>query len=222
MKLKTQFVIALMGMVSLASAQTVVTLGTFGFSRVAEPAGFHIAGMQFDNTTNTPQTVYGDTLPSGSKVYSWNGSGYSSATYGPVFVPGTGTVTKWNADLDLGNGDGYWVEAPGVVASTLSGDVPLDDSITNSIVAGFQLCSYPYPVDRVVTNLGFSPVSGDKIYVWDGSGYSSSSYGSVFVPGTGTVIKWNNETLSIATGEGFWYESNANTNWIASRPFILN
>lgn len=209
-------------MVSLASAQTAVTLGTFGFSKVQEPAGFFISGMQFDNETNTPTTVYGDSLPSGSQIYKWNGSSYSSASYGQVFVPGTGLVTKWDADLDLGSGDGYWVQSPDAVDATLSGDVPVDAAITNSIIAGFQICSFPYPVDRVITNLGFTPTSGDQIYVWSGSGYASSSYGSVFVPGTGLVTKWDNETLAIAVGEGFWYLSNVNTDWIVEKPYNLD
>ena len=219
MNFKKEIAIALMGMVSLAAAQEVVTLGTFGFKKVAEPAGLHIAGMQFNNVTNTPKTVYSDTLASGSKIYTWNGTGYSIALYGPVFDPETGLVTKWDASPDLGNGDGYWVEASSAVDSTLSGDVPMDDAITNSIVVGLQLCSYPFPVDRVVTNLGFTPFSGDKIYAWNGTGYAISLYGPVFDPETGLVTKWDDETLSVAVGEGFWYESGVNTNWIVAKPF---
>jgi hypothetical protein len=106
--------------------------------------------------------------------------------------------------------------------STLSGTVPEEDAVTNSIVAGFQLCSFPYPVDRVVTNLGFSPVPGDKIYVWSGSGYESASYGPLVVIGVGLVTKWDNETLAIPVGAGFWYESGENTAWIAERPYNLD
>ena len=69
MKMKSAVAAVLGCMVSIASAQTVITHGTYGFSRVEEPAGSHIAGMQFENATNTPQTAYGDTLPIGSKVY---------------------------------------------------------------------------------------------------------------------------------------------------------
>ena len=220
---KTGIIAGLICVVSAASAQVTTTSSVVGFRKIDEPAGFHISGMQFNVTTNnSPETIYGDTLPSGSKIYKWTGSGYSSATYGPVFVPGQGLVTKWNASLTLDQGEGYWVESPSAVDASFYGEVPLADTVTNSISAGFQLCSFPYPIDRVITNLGFTPISGDKIYVWNGSSYASSSYGQVFVPGQGLVTKWNNETLSISVGEGFWYESGVNTNWVATRPFSLD
>ena len=163
--------------------------------------------------------MYGDELPSGSKIYKWTDEGYLSSTYGDVFVPGTGVVTKWDSDLDLNSGEGYWIYTPSSVDAYLSGDVPLDDSITNSIVEGYQICSYPYPVDRVVTNLGFTPSSGDKIYVWDGSGYGSSTYGDVFVPGSGVVTKWDNEDLQVGVGQGFWYYSTVAVEWVVERPY---
>jgi 3D (Asp-Asp-Asp) domain-containing protein len=203
-----------------AHSQTVSTVNIMGYTKDISPTnGFHISGMQFDNESNTVTTIYGDTLPKGSKIYVWNGSGYDTASYTDVFVPIVGVVTKWTADLELGNAKGYWVEAAGSAESILTGDVPMDNAITNSISTGYQLLSYPYPVDRVVTNLGFSPTSGDKIYVWDGTGYSSSSYTDVFVPIVGLVTKWTDETLQIKAGQGFWYESVTDTTWIANKPF---
>ncbi len=208
---------------TIAVAQNAVQLGVFGFTRISKPVDFVICGMQFQKGTNlTPATVYGDTLPTGSKIWRWNGSVYESSLYGPVFVLGQGLVTKWSSNLDLGSGQGYWVEVSGGSESILSGGVPLEDAFTNSISAGFQICSYPYPVDVEVADLGFAPSSGDKIYVWNGSNYVSSVYGPVFVLGQGLVTKWSNETLLVPAGEGFWYESVANTNWIATRPYGLD
>ena len=218
MNFKKEIAIALMGMVSLAAAQEVVTLGTFGFVKNTLTNTYHISGMQFANApSNTPEIVYGDTLPKGSKIYVWNG-GYIIVEYNDVFVIGEGLVTKWDADPELENGQGYWVEVPSITNTVLSGTVPTDDAVTNSISIGLQLCSYPYPVDRVVTNLGFTPSKGDKIYDWSG-GYVITEYNDVFVIGEGLVTKWDNETLPIALGEGFWYESVVNTNWIATKPY---
>jgi len=205
---------------SMVAAQTVTSANIVGYNKEASAVGFHISGMQFDNAAaNTPTTVYGDSLASGSKIYTWNGSSYVIASYGPSFVPFVGLVTKWNNEPALGNGDGYWVESVGVAETIRNGEVPMDAAITNSIVAGFQLCSYPYPVDRVISNLGFTPTSGDKIYAWNGTGYDIVSYGPSFVPFVGLVTKWNNETLPIAVGQGFWYEAAAGSTWIATKPF---
>ena len=205
---------------SVVSAQTVTSQNIVGYNKDVSAIGFHISGMQFDNAVaNTPTTVYGDSLPLNSKIYTWNGSGYVIATYGQSFVPFVGLVTKWNSEPVLGNGEGYWVESTGAAESVLSGEVPLDAAITNSVAAGFSMLSYPYPVDRVITELGFTPVLGDKIYAWNGTGYTIVTYGQSFVPFVGLVTKWNNETLPISVGEGFWYETATPQTWIATKPF---
>lgn len=204
---------------AVVTAQTVTSANIVGYNKDISAVGFHISGMQFDNPTNTPQTVYGDSMPMGSKIYKFNGASYDTAVYGSVFVPFVGLVTKWSADLELGGGDGYWVEAPSAATAILSGEVPMADSITNSLAVGFNLVSYPYPVDRVITNLGFAPVAGDKIYVFNGASYDTSTYGSVFVPFVGLVTKWSNETLPVAVGQGFWYEATAAQTWVSNKPF---
>lgn len=204
---------------SIVSAQT-TSANIVGYNKdVSAAAGVHISGMQFDNPTNNPTTVFGDQLPLGSKIYKWTGSGYQIAEYTSVFVPFVGPTIKWDSDPTLGNADGFWVEVPSAATATLSGEVPSDDSITNSIAIGVSMLSYPYPVDRVVTNLGFNPTVGDKIYVWTGSGYTISEYTSVFVPFVGPTIKWDNETLPVAVGQGFWYEAAGAQTWIVNKPF---
>lgn len=202
---------------SIASAQ-VTSANIVGYNKdTANAAGLHISGMQFLNETNTPTSVYGDQLPKGSKIYKFDGS-YTIVTYTDVFVPIQGLVTKWSSEVDLGNGDGYWVEVPSASEAILSGEVSTENSITNNIEIGLQLVSYPYPVERVITNLGFTPAKGDKIYVYDGS-YTIITYTDVFVPIQGLVTKWSNETLSIGVGEGFWYEAVSPQTWIANKPF---
>ncbi len=206
---------------AVVTAQTVTSANIVGYNKeTATSAGFAISGAQFETgATNTPSSVYGDQLPSGSKIYKFNGTSYDTSEYGSVFVPISGLVTKWNVELDLSGGVGYWVEYPEAAEAIVSGEVPSADSITNSIEAGFNLVSYPYPVERVITNLGFAPAEGDKIYVFNGSSYDTTEYGSIFVPISGFVTKWNNETLSIDVGQGFWYETDSAQTWIAEKPF---
>lgn len=212
----TAAVVACAGVVS---AQ-VYSENIVGYNKdAASAAGFHISAMQFENATNTPTTVYGSQMPVGSKIYKFNGTSYDTSTYGSVFVPIQGLVTKWSAELNLAGGAGYWVEVPSAAEAVLAGEVPAAASITNQLSAGFSLVSYPYPVDRVVTNMDLSPAVGDKIYVFNGTSYDTSTYGSVFVPIQGLVTKWSNETLAIGVGEGFWYETTSAQAWVVNKPF---
>jgi hypothetical protein len=204
---------------SYAQTTTVSSANIVGYAQTIHPSGRVIAAMQFINATNTPETVYGDSLPLNSKIYVWSGTGYSIATYGPVFVPGQGLVTKWNSSPLLEMGKAYWVETPSEVEVIQSGDVPLEDSVEIAIQEGLQLLTYPYPVERTILQLGFNPSVGDKLYVWDAdTGYVIVTYGPVFVPGQGLVTKWNSD-LTVQVGEGFWYSAVSNSNWVVEKPF---
>ena len=203
----------------IAQAQT-TSDNIVGYTKTSHSGGFSISSVQFDvSGDETPTSVYGDQLPSGSKVYSWDGSSYSIASYAPAFVPGQGLVTKWSAEPVLSAGTAHWVETTSSVEAIQAGEVSGEASITTSIPAGFSLVSYPYPVARTVSELGLSPASGDKIYLWDGSGYTIISYAPAFVPGQGLVTQWSNGDAAVAVGQGFWYETATPQTWSVNKPF---
>ena len=196
---------------SIASAQTVTSANMVGYNKAAMATGLQILGTQFDTGDNTPEGIFGDSLPYGSKIYSYNG-GYSIST----FTEGVfGNPDDWDTALDLGQIQGYWVQIPaGAYTNIISGEVYLDDSVTNSIVIGLQLVSYPYPVERTVSQMGFVPSYGDKLYKYAG-GYAISTYTEgVF----GNPDAWDLD-FALGVGEGFWYQSGVNTDWIVDRPF---
>ena len=218
MKKATIALVALAFGAFTAQAQT-TSANIVGYSKSSLTGGFTIAAMQFDGGASGPTAVYGDQLPSGSKIYTFDGSSYSIASYGSTFVPGQGLVTAWNAAPSLEAGSAYWIETASPVDAIVSGSVNTADSVTNNIAAGFSLVSYPYPVERTVADLELSPASGDKIYAWDGSAYTIISYGSVFVPGQGLVTQWNNSSAVISVGQGFWYETATPQTWVVNKPF---
>jgi len=93
------------------------------------------------------------------------------------------------------------------------------DTATISIVTGFQLLSNPYPVESTVTELGFSAAYDDKIYLYTpGAGYQIATYTKGFF---GLPDGWDNN-FTIPVGAGFWYSSQADTDWVADRPFDVN
>lgn len=223
--MKAKIILALFASVAISIAQQGTIMGIFGASHVQEPAGYHIAGMQYNpDATNTPSSVYGDSLAFGSKIYRWNGTGYESSEYNEFYdFEIFDYVVKWDVDFSLDRGDGYWVYAPSAVDTYLNGNVPVVDTVTNTISVGFQICSFPYPVDRVVTNLGFTPSYGDRIYVWNGANYESSEYNEFYdFEIFDYVVKWDNESLPVGVGQGFWYKSTVATNWVVQRPFSVD
>jgi hypothetical protein len=114
---------------------------------------------------------------------------------------------------------GFWGEAPSPVESIVAGEVYMQDAVTNNLVPGLQLISYPYPVQVSISQMELNPTVGDKIYKYvPGSGYGGNiaTFQSVFIGGTA----WNVD-LTFDVGEGFWYESaSAGTvQWVVNRPF---
>jgi hypothetical protein len=202
----------------MVMAQTVTSQNIVGYSKEANDSLQINAAQFWVGAGNTTTEVYGDQLPVGSKVYVYvPGSGYGGniATYQSVFIGGT----AWNLEQDLSPGVGHWVETPGAAPSITAGEVPLDDSVTNNLVPGLQLISYPYPVQVSISQMELNPTVGDKIYKYvPGSGYGGNiaTFQSVFIGGTA----WNVD-LTFDVGEGFWYESaSAGTvQWVVNRPF---
>ena len=203
-------------------AQTDVLVGIVGVSRYAQTNSYSIAAMQYNTGgTNTPESIYGNSLPLGSRVYKWSASGYDISEYNNSFdLDLMAFVEKWDTEFYFGRGEGYWVECPCDISIYLSGEVPVDAATTNVIDEGFQICAYPYPVDCAVTNMGFSPSLGDTVYVWNGSYYDISEYNNSFdLDLMSFVEKWDNEALMVRVGQGFWYESTISTNWIVQCPY---
>lgn len=213
---------------SMASAQ-VYSQNIVGYSTDVSAPGLHISGFQFYNGVGDVESVYGESLPVGTKIWSYNGAGYDTSIFEEqidwnAWPPVTNSV--WNpATLPLDNASAYWVDNPAdvTVTSIVSGEVPLDDAITNMIVGGLQLVSYPYPVAITSADqLGFDPYVGDKIWKFNGVGYDTTVYEeqidwNAWPPVTNTV--WNPAEFSVGIGEGFWYDAAGDSVWVADRPF---
>jgi hypothetical protein len=189
-----------------------------GYTKVVSEPGLQVFSAQFDTGDNTPEGLFGDALPEGSKIYKYDpATGYvgNIATYEAVLFGGT----AWNNAVELGQGDAFWVETSDTVTNIIAGEVYMQDSVTNSIVPGLQMLSYPYPVQRSLSQLNINPVEGDKIYKYDvATGYigNIATYESVLFGGTA----WSQD-ITFGVGDGFWYESVATetVEWVEIRPF---
>lgn len=180
--------------------------------------GLHLLSVPFESPDPvTPATLFGSTLPYTSKVYTFTppDGPYAIAQY----VKGVfGNPDRWTNLTDL-RGKGFWVELPvgaPSVTTALTGGVNMAPSTGTPIVAGLQLLRNPYPVEKTIAQLNFTPSFGDKIYKFNADGtYSIATYTKgVF----GNPDKWS-QTPIIRVGEGFWYQSLNDTTWTAPRPF---
>jgi hypothetical protein len=205
---------------SMVSAQ-VYSANIVGYNKDVGTTGLHISGYAFSSMDTSPQGVFGDQLPLGTKLYAFTGAGYDISEYSSVFDYNTYTyVDAWDPNtLDLGGATGFWVELQSDATAILSGEVEMADAVTNSLAVGLQLLSNPYPVSSQVKDMGFDPTIGDKIYAFTGSGYDISEYSSVFDYNTYTYVDAWDPALTIDVGEGFWYEATAEQTWVANRPF---
>ena len=104
---------AVVACAGIVSAQ-VYSANIVGYSKdVASGAGFHISGVPFDVADPSPQGVFGNQYPLGTKIYTFSPvSGYAVSTYSSVFDYGTYTyIDQWFPNtLDLSSGNGFWIE----------------------------------------------------------------------------------------------------------------
>lgn len=208
---------ALACLASIAAAQ-VTSANIVGYNKASldDSSGIQIVALQFNVADSTVSGVVGDSLPLGSKIYKFVDGSYSGniSTYGPVFLSGN----AWTPDLTIELGSSFWVQVPSTSTNIFAGEVETADSVTNSVVPGLQMLSYPYPVERGIDQLGLTPEVGDKIYKFANGSYTGgiSTYGPVFLSGNA----WT-PALSFGVGEGFWYESTAVTtnDWVVNKPF---
>lgn len=207
---------------SVVSAQ-VTSANVVGYNKNTSQAGLQLYSLQFFGSADaTPTSLFGDSLPVGSKLYIWANDGAGGGNYSaiaeyiqPPFPPGA--ATKWDSDPVVSLGDGFWINLPSGAADVegvFAGDVLMDATADVTIEPGLQLVCNPYPCDILITDLGITPTVGDKLYVWTNDGAGGGNYTTIaeyiqppFPPGAAT--KWDNTTLVITVGQGFWYKSNA-------------
>jgi hypothetical protein len=173
---------------------------------------------QLDATDNTLGALI-PAPPSGSKVLSWNGSGYTEYEYGDF---GLGAGDFWAPDgaLVMNPGEGFFFSNPtgSDVTLTLVGEVPQNADSNTTIPQGFSMKSSTVPQSGdLEADMGFPSASGDKILKWTGAGYAEYEYGDF---GLGAGDFWAPSNPTVEVGEGFFVQKGSATAW--DRNFSVN
>jgi len=225
---KLVMTVVVLAAATVVSAETVTSANIVGYGKVQAADGLQIASMQFDNSeSNSLDSIFGDAYPLGTQVLIYQEpGGYQTSTYAITYPPPSYTPTPgWaGAVSSIGGTTACWIKMPSgssAVENIMNGEVPLADAVTNSVVAGLNLFSYPYPVEMEIQDLGFVPVVGDQIFLYDNiGGYVTINYAITYPPPSYTPTPgWTSPTTTVPVGGGFWYKTTTPATWIASRPF---
>lgn len=201
---------------ALAAVVTMLTLATWGQStnvysknavgviKVTIPTNrWILVSHQLNplNTSNRVQDILGTNgVPDGTVALFFNGTHYISEEYvdGDGWIPGTNTIAR---------GIGFWVRSPVGFDLFLTGEVPSETNTTVSLLTGYQLVSFPYPVETDITNSVLNTVAedGDTILRFTGTNY----VGAEFIEGDG----WLPPDFKLKIGESYWYRSGGSKAW---------
>lgn len=228
--------------VAHAASNEVYSVNVVGFQKLdARSNGFMMVNVPFDAASNTLDGIIGTQLV-----------GHKSSLYADnimIWDPVTQSYSTYfkktdNLWYDSANGlratnvyitsdMGMWVRNRQATNQqvTLVGDVVDDSVITNVLLEGYNLVSYPFSSeininDSCLTN-GYghkSSLYADNIMLWDDA---AQAYNTYFLK---TDKKWYDASNGILTtnttigqGKGFWFRRRGagDLNWVEQKPYNL-
>jgi len=155
----------------------VYSVNAVGYVNTTLTPGYNLVSNPLNAADNSIAALFGNSLPSQSKVYTFDGAtGFTIYTY--VVLGGT---PRWTVSgpAPLGNetaakinpGDGVFVKIPGTanVPVTFVGEVAQGTGTTldNPLPAGLSIKSSKVPQEGTAEALGFPAVNNDKVYKWN-------------------------------------------------------
>ncbi|MBP7274792.1 MAG: hypothetical protein KBA51_01155 [Kiritimatiellae bacterium] len=229
-----------LGAVVAIAQQAVYSSNVVGFVTVDVPRGGMIMlrndFVNPDGGDISPSTLFGDTLPVGTKIQKWETDGtpgYSFSTYSIAFGPPPLFLaeTNWTPDtVSLERGGGFWVQIPtnapdASYTVTVSGEVPDEAEATVPVAEGLNMLAYMFPAEVLWTNTTLAKKAkvGDRVYLWDGSQYNISTYAVTFgpPPAFAPATNWSLPGMKIPVGRSVWYNATEADTWTEASPYTL-
>lgn len=247
--------LALIACGAFAQTGAVYSLNVVGFQKsLSTPSGLTMAGMPFDddnadlelNVLVSTQLTSAASYASADKIFMWDPTAQAYVRYYLRNYTRAGITNKWvnstndtvpTTDAFLLPEAGFWVSSPFAVTQTvvLVGDVVDETVLTNTLLVGLNLVSYPFSSDRAIKDMNLTNgtsastyASADKIMAWDEQSQQYVRYYFRNYTRAGITNKWvlsTNDTVettdSIPAGAGFWYSAIAQFDWKCVRPYTL-
>lgn len=232
----------LCGLMALSSSgqSEVYSVNVVGFQKLSMiSTGLTLVQVPFSKESNTLDRAIGSQLTPGKTSISadnislWNAVSQryencwlklaDSNWYTEAGAP----ATNW-----LIPGQGMFVRNRATTGRVVvvSGDVPEQDRVTNNLLPGLNMVSYPFSTDIDINNSGLTngksgktSLSADNLLIWN---TSTRMYDTYWLK---TDKKWYTAGGSLASGVkvgagvGFWYQNrtNVNFNWEEQRPYTF-
>jgi len=235
-------------LVSSVFGQTgeVYSLNIVGFQKVAsESSGLSMVSTPFERTPATLDDVLGDQLTAGKsqsqadQVIIWNATGAYYETY---WLKNTdqkwytaGALPELASNTYVSTEMGFWVrnrrDSNQIVV--VSGDVVDDPVLTNYLIQGLTMVSYPFSTEVDINECGLtngtagkSQSVADQIIAWDANLQAYETYWLKNTDRkwyTGGALPEVATNVLVGAGRGFWYRNRGDSTfeWIEARPYTL-
>jgi len=239
-------VLGLVAAMGFAATNEVTSVNIVGYNTAVKPAGgqFNLIGIQFDAFDPTLLGVLGtNQLTAGllpqlaDRVYVYDASKPGYNTYAMrTGANGFRDTTNWhgtNVNPKIEAGTAMWILAKaGAMTNllTIAGEAVDVGTQSVDIVSGFQLLAYPFSceIDLNDTDLpaqgtkGLLPQLSDRVYVWNGAGYTT--YGLHNVGEFRSTTAWSTPATPgsalVPLGTAMWYEARKGFNWQESNKYL--
>lgn len=213
--------------VALAQDAAVYSANTIGVIKYQIPGDGALTCISLPlNSMQAGEWTFGDTgladaLPVGSKVYFWDGTGWSPSTKSPLSKQFPAAILA----KEIKQGEGIFIKQPAGAAAqeiAIVGELPTDATATNAITGGGNLdmtSATFYPVDVVFgdTELASKLPAGSKVYFWDGEGWSPATKSPLSKQWPTTIL-----TKEIKIGEAIFVKSATAMDIVEECPYDLD
>jgi len=227
----------------ISSQAGVYSQNVVGYANLATPASKNsLLTCPFAiGTSNGVNEVFGQTLPPGSEILTYTGSGYSIALFDNS--GGVGTPNWWNGDESaalttlptIPPGSAFFLVPNGTITNTFAGAVAVNVGTSNNMALlvsknNFVGCAVPYAgaVTNGTASTGGPNLNnlppGTELLFYTGSGYNIALFDNT--GGAGTPNWWNSDESAayvdpstggnvptIAVGQGFIIIPNGPYTW---------
>jgi len=198
------------GVASSMAQSNVYSVNVVGYINLNLTNGLNMVANQLDfdgtGTNNTVIGVFSNSLPNGSFVYKFTAGNF--ATYQFSRGAWSGNTTG----VSLNPGEGCFVSVPSPVTVTTVGQV-LQGTTTNSLSGALSMVSSTFPLSGAIDStgnggLGYTPVNGDDVYLWDPVGQGYVTYQRA-------RGAWGPSDPQLSPGQGLFL-STVQTSWVNS------